>query len=119
MDSIKIILPFPPSSNTAYPDNPNGKGRIKSSKLRAWLAKAPSLKEFKMDGKCTISYKIFFPDDRIRDGQNFLKVPLDYMVEEGVIPDDNRRILKGEQWIDCGIDRENPRIEITIKEIEQ
>lgn len=117
---IKLVLPFPPSSNTAYPTIIRGRKpiRVKSAKLKAWIKNAPDLEGVVVTGKCTISYLIFFPDDRIRDGQNFMKVPLDYLVSEGVIEDDNRRIVKGEQWFDGGNDRENPRIEITIKEIE-
>lgn len=119
MDSIKIILPFPPSSNTAYPTVIKGGKpvRVKSAKLKKWLKSAPLLDE-KTEGRVVISYRIFFPDDRVRDGQNFLKVPLDYLVDQGVINDDKRQILKGEQWMDGGIDRENPRVEIVINEVE-
>lgn len=60
---------------------------------------------------------MFFPDNRVRDGQNYMKPVLDWIVTQGIIEDDNRRIVKGEQWIDCGIDKDNPRIEIYIKEL--
>ena len=112
---MKITLPFPPSSNTAYPTARNGR-RIKSAKLKEWITSAPKI-DIKAPGFVRIEYLLFFPDDRVRDGQNFLKVPLDYIVSEGVLKDDNRRILKGESWLDGGIDRENPRIELTIKSI--
>jgi len=119
MDSIKIVLPFCPSSNTAYPTIVRGgkSFRIKSAKLKEWIRDAPDLEGIEVSGKVTISYMIFFPDNRIRDGQNYMKVPLDYLVSQGVLKDDNRKYVCGEQWYDGGNDKENPRIEITIKEI--
>jgi Holliday junction resolvase RusA-like endonuclease len=59
---------------------------------------------------------MFFPDNRARDGQNYMKVLTDYLVSEGVFADDNWRNIVGEQWFSGGIDRENPRVEITIRE---
>ncbi len=114
---MKFTLPFPPSSNTAYPTARNGR-RITSAKLKQWRENAPSL-DFKVDGEVFISYLIYFPSDHLRDGQNYLKVPLDYIVSQGVIEDDNRRILKGERWDDGGIDKINPRIEIIITKLGQ
>ena len=91
--------------------------RVKSKKLKDWIKAAPDLSDYKFaGGRYTISYLLFFPDDRGRDGQNLMKVPLDYMVSQGVFIDDNRKIICGEQWFDGGIDREKPRVEITIKE---
>lgn len=116
--ALKIILPFPPSVNGMFAQNKhNAKHRFKTKAYKDWLDSCPKLTEFKISGQCTISYMIFFPDDRIRDGQNYMKAPLDYLCAEGVIEDDNRRIVKGEQWVDGGIDKENPRLVITIKEL--
>lgn len=115
---MKIVLPFPPSVNGLFAQNKsNAKRRFKTKEYKDWIDKCPSLAEFKVNGQCVISYIMFFPDDRIRDGQNYMKAPLDYLVEQGTIEADNRRIVKGEQWIDGGIDKENPRISITIKNI--
>ena len=100
----------------AYPTGKNGK-RFKSKRMKDWEKSCPDLTEFPKFEKATVSYLIFFPDDRIRDGQSYQKAPLDYLVKQGIFKDDNRRIVKGEQWFDGGIDRENPRIEITIKAI--
>lgn len=114
-----ITLPFPPSSNTAYPTvSLGGKRtkRIKSKKLNDWIKSAPRLNDIKAPTPCTIIYRIFFPDNRPRDGQNYLKVTLDYLVAQEVLQDDNRKYVKGEAWIDCGTDKDNPRIEIMIKE---
>ena len=119
MDSIKIVVPFPPSSNTAYPTVIKGRKpiRVKSAALKKWIENAPDLEGVRVHGKCTISYLIFFPDNRIRDGQNYMKVPLHYLVSQGVIEDDNHKIVKGEQWFFGGIDKVAPKVEITIKEL--
>lgn len=110
-----IVLPFPPSLNAAYSNVPKI-GRVKTKRYKDWLNKAPPLDE-RVNGKCTISYEIYQPDARSRDGNNLLKVVLDYIVSQGVIEDDNMNIVIGEQWINRGIDRENPRIVATIKEV--
>lgn len=117
MDSVKIALPFPPSVNTAYPTIIKGRKpvRVKSAALKKWIEAAPQF-DFKFTKPVTISYLMFFPDRRERDGQNYMKVPLDYLVSEGILEGDDRTKVKGEQWFDGGIDKENPRIEITIKE---
>jgi len=91
--------------------------RVKSKRLKDWLKSCGDFSNIDRFEKCTVSYKMFFPDDRIRDGQSYLKPVLDWIVSQGILEDDNRRIVKGEQWICCGIDRENPRVEITIKDI--
>ena len=114
MDSIKIILPFPPSLNAAYSNVP-GVGRVKTKRYKEWLDKCPRLHDF-APGQVTISYEIYQPDKRVRDGNNLLKLVLDYLVSENVLEDDNMNIVVGEQWINRGIDVKNPRIEITIKE---
>jgi len=113
MDSIKIILPFPPSLNAAYSNVP-GVGRVKTKRYKEWLEKCPDLFD-KISGPVTISYEIYQPDKRQRDGSNLLKIFLDYLVSELVIEDDNMNIVVGEQWINRGIDKKNPRIEATIR----
>lgn len=118
--SLKLSLPFPPSSNTAYPTVVKGRKaiRVKSKKLKDWIRDAPDIDE-KLEGQFYISYRIYFPDDRERDGQNYMKVPLDYLVSQGVFKDDNRKYIKGEQWLDMGNDKDNPRIEIDIRHVDR
>jgi Holliday junction resolvase RusA-like endonuclease len=114
MESIKIILPFPPSLNAAYA-NVQGVGRVKTKRYKEWLESCPALYD-QHKGQCTISYRIYVPDKRKRDGNNLLKVVLDYLVSQKVIEEDNMDIVVGEQWIKGGLDKLHPRIEITIKE---
>lgn len=115
MGSVKIILQFPPSSNNAYPTVRRGSKliRIKSKRMINWLKSAPPLDEV-VSGPCIIKYKMYFPDKRIRDGQSYMKAPLDYIVSQGVIEDDNTRIVKAESWVDCGVDKAMPRVEVEI-----
>jgi len=113
MDSFTIILPFPVSVNALYVNKGRGK-RYKSKRYVAWLKKCPNLSDYRHNGKCYITYTLFPPDNRIRDGQNFMKAPLDYIVNQGVISDDNMNIVIGEQWLKGCIDKVNPRIELKI-----
>lgn len=116
MREYHFTLPFPPSSNSAYPTVMRGRKpiRVTGEPLKKWLKSCPPITEKMKHQKCRIHYLIFFPDDRIRDGQSYMKAPLDYFVKQGFLNDDNRRIVNGECWEDGGIDRDNPRIEITI-----
>ena len=118
IETIKLAVPFPPSSNMAYPTVKRGKKlmRVKSDRYKEWLRKCPEL-DIKLTGEFTISYHMYFPDNIVRDGQSYMKLPLDYLVKQGVLEEDNRFIVRGEQWIDCGNDKENPRIEINIRRI--
>jgi len=111
------MLPFPPSLNAAYSNVP-GVGRVKTKRYKDWIHKCPALSD-RVKGQVTISYEIYQPDARKRDGSNLLKVVLDFLVSEEVIEDDNMDIVVGEQWINRGIDKKNPRIEITIKEFKK
>lgn len=116
----KLILPFPPSVNHLFAQNKqNARLRFKTKAYKTWIEKCADFIE-KPEAAilyCTVSYKLFFPDNRIRDGQNYMKAPLDLLVTEGIIFADDRRHVKGEQWIDGGVDKLNPRVEIIIKEI--
>lgn len=121
MDGYKIILPFPPSSNTAYPTVRTGRSlrRIKSDALKKWQTKAqkalhgvPEIKD-----KVNIIYLMYFPDNRQRDGQNYMKAPLDLLVQNKILQDDNRNYVAAEAWQDKGTNKENPRIEIIIKPV--
>jgi Holliday junction resolvase RusA-like endonuclease len=109
-----IVLPYPPSVNTAYGQS-KGRRRFKSKKYLAWLSKCPKLYPSKIRYEVEILYKIYFPDNRIRDGQNILKVVLDYLVSQGVLADDNWHIVTSEKWVSCGIDKNNPRVEVFIE----
>ena len=108
-----IILPFPPSVNTLFGQT-KGRQRYKSKQYKNWLAKCPILTE-SIKGEVSIVYNMYLPDKRKRDLSNYIKAPEDYICSMGVIDDDNHNVIKKFEVRYCGIDRENPRIEIEIK----
>ena len=111
MESYQVTLPFPPSLNGLYP----GKARrFKSKRYKQWLIDCPTLEPRRYD-LVRITYKIYYPDKKVRDSKNFLKAVDDYLVAQDVIVDDNWMVLAREIIEPCGIDRGNPRIEIIIQ----
>jgi crossover junction endodeoxyribonuclease RusA len=118
MNSQQIILGWPPSVNTYWR---SVRGRVLiSAKGRAyreeslWMAKAARLEPFG-EGKIDVAIAAYLPDARRRDADNLFKAPLDALAHAGVYADDSQiRKLSIEL---CGIDRENPRLEITLKAI--
>lgn len=113
MDQV-IILPFPPSVNGLYGGG-SGQKRFPSKKYKAWLAKCPELHRLGIDEPVKITYVFAWPDRRRRDGQNYMKATLDYLVNCGVLKDDNWDIVTSEEWKHVGVDKANPRVEVVIK----
>jgi len=111
-----ITLPFPVSVNSAYGGG-SGQQRFKSKSLKAWLAKCPELSERITEYPVTVSYMFYWPCKRARDGQNYMKVPLDYLVNQGVLADDSYLFVASENWKHGGVDKLNPRVEISISAI--
>ncbi len=68
-----------------------------------------------------ITYKVFKPTKRILDKMNVVSVVskflLDAITELGCWQDDNDLYIKTETILPTEIDRINPRVEVTIKEI--
>lgn len=110
-----ITLPFPISVNSAYGGG-SGQQRFKSKSLKSWLAKCPTLDEVITNYPVHITYTFYWPCKRMRDGQNYMKVPLDYLVNQGVLVDDNYWHVASEDWKHGGVDKLNPRVEICINE---
>ena len=84
-----------------------------------WWCKKEKINGWNLE-YCKISYKWFFPDNRRRDADNFglaNKFICDGLVKAEVIKDD----CLGKLWLeyDCHkyIDKENPRVEVTIEEL--
>ncbi len=109
----KFILPFPPSVNGLYGGG-SGQKRFPSKRYKEWLSKCPELPQLLLSQKITIRYTFAWPDKRLRDGQNFMKAVTDYLVNDGVVHDDNYNIITSETWNHVGVDKLNPRVEIEI-----
>ena len=68
----------------------------------------------------TVNYKVYYKSS-VCDGSNIValieKFYLDAIKTHGLISDDNVNYHVGSTWSVAGQDKENPRIEIAIKEI--
>lgn len=112
---MHIILPLPPSLNMCYPTHPKTGRKYHSKEYKEWLKRCPELPPAMLE-KFHIKYDIYFPDERVRDSKNFLKVIDDYLVSQKVIQDDRWTYMLHEE-ICPKLDRNNPRIEIFLKSV--
>ncbi len=108
-----FILPFPPSVNGLYGGG-SGQKRFPSKRYKQWLSQCPELEALNISQPVKIVYTFYWPDKRVRDGQNFLKAPLDYLVNQHVLDDDNWSIVTSETWCHSGVDKKNGRVEVVI-----
>lgn len=108
-----ITLPFPPSNNSMFGGG-SGQKRFKSKRYNEWIDSCPALFPWETSAKCHIHYTFYWPDNRVRDGANYMKAPLDYLVRTEFLKDDNWKIVCSENWDHGGIDKLNPRVELTI-----
>lgn len=115
-----MILPLPPSVNHMYA-NAYIKGRsikVYTKEANAWREHAlyilkPHIKRTH-DEKVIIELYYYFPDARRRDTHNTLKILCDVLEEAGLVTDD-RYLLP--RVMNYEIDRQNPRIEIIVREL--
>lgn len=64
------------------------------------------------EGEVELHARLYVPDRRRRDAQNYSKLCCDSL--QGSVYLDDTQIKKA-TWEHCGIDRENPRVEITVR----
>ena len=79
------------------------------------------VRELKPIERCEITFKIYYPTKRLFDldniGSVLSKFTHDVLTEAEIIPDDNYQVIKKLTFEFGGIDADNPRAEVTIKEI--
>ena len=69
------------------------------------------------DGKVMMDYMFYVKDDAVRDISNMIQSVEDILVEKGLLIDDSwQHVCIG--TADAQIDRDNPRCEVTIVELE-
>ena len=68
-----------------------------------------------IDTPSTVHMKLYRKDNIKRDLDNVATSVLDGLVRGSVIADDNYSIVKSLHIEDCGVDKNNPRVEIEIK----
>lgn len=89
--SQTFVLPYPPSANNLFM-NISGRGRIKTTKYRAWQSEAGwRLREQRaapIAGCVEVSIVAIRPDSRRRDIDNLSKAICDILVVNNIISDD-------------------------------
>ena len=88
-----LFLPFPPTVNNLFVNNPRTRGRFPSRLYKAWreetaraLEKQRPLPSFA--GPVRVTYSFGRPDRRRRDLANYEKAASDALVTAGVLADD-------------------------------
>ena len=108
------ILPFPPSTNGLYGGGSNQK-RFPSKAYKKWLAICPKLHGDKINEPVTMEYIFTFPDKGSRDISNYLKAPEDFLVNSGILEDDNYSIVTKILVRHLGVNKEHPSVEVVIR----
>lgn len=117
--SLKLTLPLPPSVNKIYFNTRGGGRRLTKSAenyiriSRALMNLAIEEQRWSMPEAHTWLYLdmvFYFPDRRLRDSHNCLKILLDAM--ESIVFQNDMYALPRIQSVE--LDKENPRVEIRI-----
>lgn len=92
--------------------------RFPSKKYKEWLAACPDLKAVHIGEAVHVVYVFAFPDARTRDMENYVKACSDLLVKKGVLDDDNWKVINRVTLGNVGIDRKNPKVDISIYSID-
>ena len=83
----------------------------------------PQLKDIVLATPCEVTYQVFKPTRLRLDKMNVVSITskflLDRLVELGVIEDDNDDFIKTETILPTVHDKDNPRVEVTFRHIEE
>lgn len=103
MNSINIRLPIPPSVNNLFVNGKNGQGRYPSSRYTAWKREAQeAILDQVIRGGLVLPMTITFQvgltitiSEKCRsDLDNCAKAIIDFLVAQGIIQDDSKRIVR-------------------------
>lgn len=111
---VQLSITVPPSINGLFGGG-SGQRRFPSKAYKSWKKEVgkPDCAGLMIDS-CKIEYKYFFKDNRARDCENFTKAISDWLVENKVIVDDSWQHVQEMLLLCGGIDRERPRVEVTV-----
>ena len=84
----------------------------KYAELASWQLRPKPAKP--IDFPINIKYLFFLDVDRVVDDLNLQACADDLLVKNGIIKDDNRRIVRGHDGTRSFVDKDNPRTEIYI-----
>jgi len=118
--AVALSLSLPPSVNHCYLTGKSGM-RLLTREARDWIAETQimAMKEKKRQGwqksvktwlVCELTF--YMPDKRKRDTHNYFKVLFDAF--EGILYDNDYYVMPRVMAVE--IDRENPRIELSLRE---
>ena len=114
-----ISLPIPPTTNKLYAHT--GKNRFATQAYKNWQIEAGYIlngynKRYTKPVKLTLV--VFFKARHLSDVANREKAILDLLVKHKILIDDNWKYVQGNNQILGGFDRDKPRVEVYIEEIE-
>jgi crossover junction endodeoxyribonuclease RusA len=117
---IKTILPFPPSVNTYWKKWNNRmvispRGRQYKKDVTDMLLPYRVTREVDSDAYFHLYVRLFMPDLRKRDPDNYFKSICDAIQESGIIKNDNQ--IKDHRIRDVGLSRPNGYAEILLIEL--
>jgi crossover junction endodeoxyribonuclease RusA len=116
---IRIEIPFPVPLSACFTNAP-GKGRVPTSRYKAWQTEAMwSIKAQRVKpvgGQVSVFIRLVAPDKRHRDAGNCDKAIGDILVKAGIIKDDSNRYIRRltYEWAE-----EGPPCVVVIQEAEQ
>jgi Holliday junction resolvase RusA-like endonuclease len=95
-DCIVFQVPLPPPANSLFA-NVAGKGRVKSRRYRAWIKEAGWLVRSQRVGTIegAVQIRVEISNSAKSDTDSFFKSILDLAVRNGLIEDDNSKIVRG------------------------
>lgn len=93
--------------------------KLNNSKTSYKALMKPQIEQLPVFNKISITYTVFFGSKRKTDISNVCSIVdkyfCDALVELGKLPDDNYDYIKEVIYRYGGIDKNNPRVEITLK----
>lgn len=117
---LHLTVPIAPSVNAMYFTTKFGK-RVRTKKAKEWFEKAEAItrKAIEEQGwkktegqKVVVNVLTMWGDKRRRDTNNLSKSLADMLEHAGVYDDDFYALIR---YIDFGVDKDNPRMEMVIK----
>lgn len=115
---VELTLPFPPSANTAYPTNANGRRHLSKRgaafKTEAgWIATS-TLRPVQGATCVTMHISLYPPTKRKLDVDNYVKLTKDLICETLRIDDDYTHVPSVSVRF-CEVDSINPRCTVVLE----
>ncbi|TCJ96166.1 crossover junction endodeoxyribonuclease RusA [Volucribacter psittacicida] len=118
MRQLAVNLPYPPSLNHYWRHTRQGRHYIsKAGKTYRDAVLMACVKEKPFQSQVSIHIDVFVPDNRKRDPDNLWKVVLDSLTQANIIEDDCWQVVPRQSIDVVAVDKHNPRLVVTIKEL--